>query len=73
MLCGVKSNCPFVLFVGTKELVKRKAFEEYIRRQLAISVNFAIEKYASMCYNQGCCIGLFSQDVRKEPTIVKWE
>jgi excisionase family DNA binding protein len=29
-------NCPFVLFVGTKKLVKRKAFEEYISRQLAI-------------------------------------
>jgi integrase len=26
-----------------------------------------------MCYNQGCCIGLFSQDARKEPTIIKWD
>ena len=23
-------NCPFVLFVGTKKLVKRKEFEQYI-------------------------------------------
>ena len=23
-------NCPFVLFVGTKKLVKRKAFEAYL-------------------------------------------
>ena len=23
-------NCPFVLYVGSKKLVKRKAFEEYI-------------------------------------------
>ena len=23
-------NCPFVLYVGTKKLVKRKAFEEFI-------------------------------------------
>ena len=23
-------NCPFVLFVGNKRLIKRKAFEEYI-------------------------------------------
>ena len=23
-------NCPFVLFVGTKKLVKRREFEEYI-------------------------------------------
>ena len=29
-------NCPFVLFVGTKKLVKRKAFEEYINEKLAI-------------------------------------
>ena len=29
-------NCPFVLFVGTKKLVKRKEFEEFISRKLAI-------------------------------------
>lgn len=29
-------NCPFVLFVGTKKLVKREAFEEFIRQQLVI-------------------------------------
>ena len=29
-------NCPFVLFVGTKKLVKRRAFEEYIRQKLVI-------------------------------------
>jgi excisionase family DNA binding protein len=29
-------NCPFVLFVGTKKLVKRREFEEYISRKLAI-------------------------------------
>ena len=29
-------NCPFVLFVGTKKLVKRKEFEEYIRQALVI-------------------------------------
>ena len=29
-------NCPFVLFVGTKKLVKRKAFEEYINKKLII-------------------------------------
>lgn len=31
-----KPNCPFVLFVGVKKLVKRKEFEEYIRNQLVI-------------------------------------
>ena len=29
-------NCPFVLFVGTKKLVKRKEFEEYISNNLII-------------------------------------
>ena len=29
-------NCPFVLYVGTKKLVKRKAFEEYIDGKVAI-------------------------------------
>ena len=29
-------NCPFVLFVGSKKLVKRKEFEEYIHNSLVI-------------------------------------
>ena len=29
-------NCPFVLFVGAKKLVKRVEFEEYIRQQTVI-------------------------------------
>ena len=29
-------NCPFVLFVGTKKLVKRREFEEYIGARLVI-------------------------------------
>lgn len=29
-------NCPFVLYVGTKKLVKRKAFEEFIEGKIAI-------------------------------------
>lgn len=29
-------NCPFVLYVGTKKLVKRKEFEEYISQSLII-------------------------------------
>ena len=29
-------NCPSVLFVGTKKLVKRKEFEEYISEKLVI-------------------------------------
>ena len=29
-------NCPFVLFVGTKKLVKRREFEEFISEKLVI-------------------------------------
>ncbi len=29
-------NCPFVLFVGTKKLVKRKEFEKFISNTLII-------------------------------------
>lgn len=29
-------NCPFVLYVGTKKLVKRKEFEDFLRRKLEI-------------------------------------
>ena len=29
-------NCPFVLFVGRKKLVKRKEFEEFISKSLYI-------------------------------------
>ena len=28
--------CPFVLFVGTKKLVKRREFEQYISRTMTI-------------------------------------
>lgn len=29
-------NCPFVLFVGSKKLVKRREFEQYISGKLLI-------------------------------------
>ena len=29
-------NCPFVLYAGTKKLVKRRAFEEFIEGRVAI-------------------------------------
>lgn len=29
-------NCPFVLYIGTKKLIKRKEFEEFISRQTII-------------------------------------
>ena len=29
-------NCPFVLFVGTKKLVKRKEFEAFLAKSLII-------------------------------------
>lgn len=29
-------NCPFVLYVGAKRLVKRKEFEEYLSKKLVV-------------------------------------
>ena len=29
-------NCPFVLFIGTKKLVKRKEFEQYISEHIIL-------------------------------------
>ena len=29
-------NCPFVLYIGTKKLAKRKEFEQYISNKLVI-------------------------------------
>ena len=29
-------NCPFVLYVGTKKLVKRRDFEQFISQKLTI-------------------------------------
>ena len=29
-------NCPFVLYVGTKKLVKRKAFEDFISSKIVL-------------------------------------
>lgn len=29
-------NCPFVLWVGSKRLIKRKLFDEYIEEQYSI-------------------------------------
>ena len=29
-------NCPFIMFVGKKQLVKRKAFERYIEQTYSI-------------------------------------
>lgn len=29
-------NCPFVLYVGKKRLIRRKEFEKYIERQIEV-------------------------------------
>ena len=31
-----EENCPFVLWVGTKRLIKRKLFDKYIENQYSI-------------------------------------
>lgn len=32
----IQPNCPFVLYVGNKKLVKRKAFEEFLSKAIDI-------------------------------------
>ena len=49
-------NCPFVLYVGTRKLVKRKEFEEYIRREL---ISLLRLKKRSPCDILYICVGLF--------------
>ena len=35
--CMLRSpNCPFVLYVGTKKLVKRREFEQFISQKITI-------------------------------------
>ena len=47
-------NCPFVLYVGTKKLVKRNKFEEFLSQRLIIRIRCApktpkdIDKYAKL-------------------------
>ena len=31
-----KNNCPFVLWVGTKRMIKRRQFDNYIEKQFSI-------------------------------------
>ena len=31
-----EENCPFVLWIGTKRLIKRRVFDNYIERQYSI-------------------------------------
>mgnify|MGYP003313292739 FL=1 len=31
-----EENCPFVLWIGTKRLIKRRLFDNYIERQYSI-------------------------------------
>ena len=51
-------NCPFVLYIGTRKLVKRVEFEQYIRGNSRFEVEIArkigayLEKRVGLCYNQ---------------------
>ncbi len=31
-----KPDCPFVIWIGSRRIIKRKAFEEYLARQYSI-------------------------------------
>jgi len=39
------ANCPYVLWVGNKRLIKRKAFEKYLENQYSV----ASEKMVHIC------------------------
>lgn len=41
-------NCPFVLYVGTKRLVKRKEFEEFISKKNCDLTTVPIEIYGQL-------------------------
>ena len=32
----LKPDCPFALYIGSKRLIKRKAFEEWIEKQFVL-------------------------------------
>ena len=54
-------NCPFVLFVGTKKLVKRKEFEQFISEKLVSFFTQRLEKKDVICYNLCVVVRPFSQ------------
>ena len=53
-------NCPFVLFVGTKKLVKRWSLNSTSAAQWQFEGKFTIEKRKPLCYNYKMHRGFFS-------------
>ena len=53
-------NCPFVLFVGTKKLVKRGSLNSISAVQWQFEGKFTIEKRKPLCYNYKMHRGFFS-------------
>ena len=53
-------RCPFVLYVGTKKLVKRKEFEKFISKSVEIlagdEMKMNIHKDKMLWYNTKYCI-----------------
>ena len=53
-------RCPFVLYVGTKKLVKRKEFEKFISKSVEIlagdEMKMNIHKNKMLWYNTRYCI-----------------
>lgn len=47
-----RQDCPFVLWIGTRRMIKRKVFEEYINRQ------YSIQEKSQVCDEQIRIIGL---------------
>ena len=55
-------NCPFVLFVGTKKLVKRKEFEEYISNKSSIYELAVLRKESPFVIIRNIAKGSFFSD-----------
>lgn len=61
-------NCPFVLFVGTKKLVKRREFEQYICHNGDLKVSSLLRK-ESPCATIIKCAGA---SARGEKEVSEW-
>lgn len=58
-------RCPFVLFVGRKRLIKRKAFEAFIDKELEIQLPGSLWTKKSEYGTIQCPVLSFSLDKRK--------
>ena len=60
-----KPNCPFALYVGNKNLVKRREFEKFIAESVEIQKDF-IEETLSLWYSYCAILGLLLGRSRRD-------